>query len=207
MKKIKSYLVFTSFLYRLVMFLVIHTIILGLLLFLPVAPYMEAAFLAFFEIVSDNWLFGGICSKEAASMDYLKSSKKGMQVLTAGLTLDLVRRFFYSALWMSISFFYARSQNPNAFLFDNVQTVCFLATSILLTYSLSVAGIMISRFFSNYWINTLISYAAIILLVLIMFFAQGNPYIPFLTLVFSILVSVLSVRLVIKKMKESYYDK
>ncbi|MBE5962096.1 MAG: hypothetical protein E7256_12085 [Lachnospiraceae bacterium] len=207
MRKIKSYLVFTSFLYRLMMFGLIHLILLGLMIVFPFRPYTQAVFVVFFEIMSDNWLFGGICSKDAQSMNYLKSSKKGMQVLKDGLVVNLARCLLNSSLWICIGFFYTKSQNPEAFTLTTWQTVCFLGASILFTYSLCVAGITISRFFSNYWINMLISYAAMILLVLAMLFSLDATYLVFIALVLAILVSILSLRIVLKKMKESYYDK
>lgn len=207
MRKIKSYFTFTSFLYRLVMFVLMHLILLGLMILFPFGPYMQAAFLAFFEIVSDNWLFGGICSKDVQSMDYLKSSRKGMQVIKDGLIVNLARCFLNSCLWICIGFFYTKAHNPESFSLTTWQTVCFLGASILFTYSLCVAGVTISRFFSNYWINVIISYAAMILLVLAMLFSVDITYLILIALALAILVSILSVRLVLKKMKESYYDK
>lgn len=48
------------------------------------------------DIFGDYWVFGGICSKSSARLEYMKSSFYGSKVMRTGIVMDLVRRL----LWM-----------------------------------------------------------------------------------------------------------
>lgn len=82
---------------------------LGMLLFAPIALILLNAYLEQFfglqtavflfgiyillDLLLDYWVFGGICSKKGARIDYVKSSCYGYRFLKNGIVLDIVRRF------------------------------------------------------------------------------------------------------------------
>ena len=105
MKKIwKSYAVFSSRIYRLMTLLVIPVIFIigGFELFSLLRPdWMMMGFKLFmsviltYEVINDYWLFSGICTSEEASVESLKLSMRGRNVLKNALIFDLLKRFVY----------------------------------------------------------------------------------------------------------------
>lgn len=109
MKKIRAYLLFTSWRYKLGIFLglPVAAFLLGLLFWgsrwgVLVYGYILTAILIFFEIIADQAVFAGIQSQRGYKLDYLKTSPLGCKMLWWGLTGDLVRKFFTAALCVSI---------------------------------------------------------------------------------------------------------
>ncbi len=104
MKRIKAYLLFTSWRYKLGIFLGLPAAAMALGLFwrycmsIPGYGHMMMAVVIFFEILTDQGLFAGIQSREGYKLDYLKTSPLGPQMLRQGLVGDLIRRFFTAAL-------------------------------------------------------------------------------------------------------------
>lgn len=102
---LKSYLVFTSLGYRIWALIIIPLIFAGLAELLLGYDELAGAVtgicccIVMIEIMTDYWLYGGICVKNTRSMEYLKTSVKGKVVLQKGLIMDLVRRFVYLFLF------------------------------------------------------------------------------------------------------------
>lgn len=203
MKKINRYLVFTSFVYRIAVFLVMPVLLVGIGVFaghhlgelwaVPVALLLTMA-----EIISDYWLFSGLQAKDAEKMDFMKTSGLGMEVLRDALILDLLRRFLTACL---------------------VMAVCNLLTgrsgsamyAVLVSYACSVLGVFLARFGGIFRINLMVGYLAVIpvsCLLGLSFFAW-KPYMFRLNLLFfvlGILLSVLAVKKALRKVKGGYYD-
>lgn len=113
----KSYLVFTSWGYRIWGLLVIPALLLAVtyFIFADIAAisshglYTGGSLVLFYEIFSDYWLFGGICSRQP---EYLKTSLQGMPVLRGALIGDLIRRFLYVMVFAAVC--YGKSHKPEA---------------------------------------------------------------------------------------------
>ena len=92
-KKMKSYLVFTSPGYR-IWTLLIFPVLLFFSSWIASdwGMYLMGSFFVFVEILSDYWIFGGICNRQ---MEYLKTSFCGFSVLRDALAGDLIRKFLY----------------------------------------------------------------------------------------------------------------
>lgn len=109
MKRIKAYLLFTSWRYKL-----------GIFLGLPLAAlaggmfwghwgvvsgfgFLMAAGIIFAEVMSDQRVFNGIHSKRGYKLDFLKTSPLGENILFYGLVGDLVRRLLTAAVCIGIA--------------------------------------------------------------------------------------------------------
>ncbi|MDY4892996.1 MAG: hypothetical protein SO130_06270 [Agathobacter sp.] len=60
--------------------------------------YIITSYVIAFEVMADYWVFGGTCVKNNSSMEYLKTSLKGLGILGKGLAGDCIRRSVYFAL-------------------------------------------------------------------------------------------------------------
>lgn len=104
MKKIKAYLLFTGWRYKLGIFLGFPALVLAVgtfwSRFMEVSGYgfIMAAMVIFFEVLTDQGVFAGIQSRRGYRLDYLKTSLLGPQMLRQGLAGDLIRRLLTAAL-------------------------------------------------------------------------------------------------------------
>lgn len=223
---VKSYLVFTSLLYRIVMFVIIPIIMIGLLLWFEVAyevAYGEASlsgshekavyiivmiFLPMVEIISDNWLFGGIQSKDVEKLDYMKTSGAGMQVIRSALSMDLLRKLL-SAVGITgilywITMLIIRGYDLS---FAGVR---ILLCAVLVSYFCSALGTMLARYGSTVYTNMMIASVFWFFVMLCMALVYALEFDNICCLLFAILdvsVSILAVKAAMKKMEGSYYDK
>lgn len=210
-QKVKSYLVFTSWGYRLVMFALAPLLLAALqVVSLKVMGGSAVPFIIIIliiaEVVADNWFLGGIQEKSAEKIDYLKTSGKGMKVMESALVTDFVRRFLTAAVVFGVCNLLSRIWGGQ----DDFQSMAVLLLSVLITYSLSVLGTFFTRFGSYLWINMLVSYFAaavgVVCCVLPMFGVSGL----ILNVIFAVLsagASILAVKVAMKKVEGSYYDK
>ncbi len=208
-EKIKSYLVFTSFGYRLLMFALIPLAMIGCELMM--ATIFGAAgilivllLLLFVEIFADNWFLGGIQEKGAEKIDYLKSSAKGMKVMQNALILDLVRRFLAFVGVTVISYLL------NQFLLGvENQSIDRIVFAVLISYGISVTGTLIARFVSLMWMNLIVAYFAATPALLSQIILIWVPaWIMNIVLgIFCVAMFVLAVKIAMWKVKGGYYDK
>lgn len=248
---LKSYLVFTSLMYRIVMFIVVPIVMIGAaflvgIVIMDMGTEPEEAscivvlmFLPMVEIVSDSWIFGGIQSKDAEKLDYLKTSGAGMNVFRTAIVIDLLRKLILTVGIMGITYCmfrtYRDANSPvlaalypedliyfdhGGFIFADeysyihenfIDTVDWgsLLCTVLISYFFSVAGTMLSRFGSTFALNCLITYLLEILIAVFMW-GTGLKFnaafiIPFVIL--DVAISIMAVRIAMKKVEGSYYDK
>ena len=224
---LKSYLVFTSLIYRIVMFIIIPIVIIVTVLWsgggfesadnlvIKSEPRIAVCavvmlFLPMIEIISDNWMFGGIQSKNADKLDYLKTSSIGMQVLRSALLIDLLRKFLLALGIICISYgilYWKLMTDLISTLIENDWKLLLL--TLLGSYFFSVLGTVLARYGSMIWINVMVAYLLEII-ILVFIFSALKMCADVYCLLFAILdvaVSVLAVRIVMKKVEGSYYDK
>lgn len=209
----KSYLVFTGFWYRLAVFGVIPLFLLGIQVLIVFRggdgsiPLLLA--LAGMEAAADSWFLGGIQSKGAEKMDFLKTSAKGMRVLQNALTMDLLRRF--------------TSLTAMLLLCSGIAWLCGGRAAaaampfwkyvfpLLFSYLLSVLATWSGRFCSTFWVNMVISYLVLILglvgTILVVRMPVRAAVLLDLTLAaLGILCSALTVRTAMNKVEGSCFD-
>ena len=107
-RKIRSYIVFTSLPYRIIVYFALPVVVAATGFWAGTqgigdgGVMFAAVLLPLAEIISDNWLFNGIQSRDMAKMDYLKTSGRGMAVMRDALVMDLLRKFLTAAGSMAL---------------------------------------------------------------------------------------------------------
>lgn len=213
----KSYLVFTGFGYRLLMFWLMPLLLLGIQtaavsmgknfsIILPLA-------MASMEAMADSWFLGGIQSKDADKMDFLKTSAEGMRVMKTALIMDFLRRFVSMTVVFLLCCGIARLGGGKTSAILPVDKIELLVFPLLFGYTFSVLATLVGRFFSLFWINMLVAYPIPILGSVTMYLILSEPVYVSVAALFDIVLTVLGILLVvlavktaIKKVEESYYD-
>ncbi|MCI9230332.1 MAG: hypothetical protein HFH96_04340 [Lachnospiraceae bacterium] len=220
----KSYLVFTSAWYRLAVFLLMPIALIGLGLWVErmlwggrgaTGVIVAAVLLPMVEIVSDNWLFGGIQTKDSMRLEYLKTSGRGMDILRAALWMDLLRKFLaalgimalcrLAGTWMAM----AEGTDYGFDIMDWGLEAGILLYFTLLSYFVSTLGTFLSRFGDMLWMNLLVGYGAVFVMLFglaLLNLADIIFIIDIICAVFGILISAVTVRAATKRVERSYYD-
>ena len=212
---IRSYLVFTSLWYKIIMFAVLPLVLLGIQVFSTVvfrgtAIPVFVMILIMVEIMADYWFLGGIQEKGSEKIDYLKTSPRGMRVMKSALVIDLVRRFLFYVCIFGLSRMITLILGSS----DRAGELIGLGELLLvvfLSYTLSVLGIFISRFTSYLWVNLLCGYIGAIAGLVILLVCTSMP-VPMVLPNAALVVlgggiSFLIVKIAMLKVEGSYYDK
>lgn len=145
MKRIKAYLLFTSWRYKLGVFLGLPAAVLAGGLFWGHWGVVSGFFgllmaggIIVAEVMTDQRVFNGIHSKRGYKLDFLKTSPLGGNILFYGLAGDLIRRLLTAAVCIGIAW------EVNALAMESGWAGCLgMALAI---YSVEALGIYISRF-------------------------------------------------------------
>lgn len=164
--------------------------------------------IAIIEVMGDYWLFSGIQSKNANHMDFLKSSKKGRKFFKDALFTDVIRRFTAIAVLSIVNMVIGTC------LFDyqsgGIEEILLITAYGLCCYTFSTLAVFISRYGEIWYINLGIAYAgnivtmiaiALISIIKLPLWIWGLIY-----CITSIVVTILAVKVAIKKVEDSYYD-
>lgn len=225
-KKVKSYLAFTSPLYRIAVYLLIPAGIVGIGLWAGresevVGVIFVAVLLPVAEVLSDSWLFGGIQAKDAVKLDYLKTSGQGMRILRSALILDLVRKFITALGTILICYLVLRAAGRYEDEIDIAfsrrgmmgmsgwEEATLLLFFVLVSYLASVVGTFLSRYGGMIWLNLTIGYCAAVFAALCMFLLMFLNYMFILDVFFCVLilgVGILTVRTAMRKVEGGGYD-
>lgn len=219
-QKIKGYLAFTSFGYKMILFAVLPLVLLGLQFFISAVYHgtglpLFAAALVLVEILADSWFLGGIQDKNSEKIDYLRTSGKGMRIMKNVLITDAVRRFLSCAgiLGLSQAIVWAAAR-VTGISGENTIAPLSLLFVLLLTYTLSALGVFLARFISYLWVNLLYGYIGSIvgLVACLIWIALPLPAAlaagaVFFLAVLAVGISVLMVAIAMRKVEGSYYDK
>lgn len=218
MRTIKGYLAFTSFVYRIVMFGIMP---LGFIAgYICVGVFMGNSVGALFftmpflvlvaEIVADTWMFGGIQGKDAAKIDYLKTSPKGMGMLRNALALDLVRKYLFLTWVMAACALANMALGVEMYEGDTVRGLGTTFSLILSSYTVSVLCTLLARFGTMLWQNMIAAYLGIFLesACIGTIVAFDHPFAwACLYGALAAGASVLAVKIAMKKVRGGYYDK
>lgn len=209
MKKIKAYLLFTSWRYKLGIFLGLPVAVLasGLLWnhFFGASgySYLIVVEVVFFEILTDQGVFAGIQSKKGYKLDYLKTSLLGPQVLWQGLVGDLTRRFLTAALCVSVC-------GATGILIMESGWIGCLGV-LLVIYVTETLALFISRHTRSVILCTYAAYGGIVIGEILFTLISMIP-LPGLWLAVGLLalaavsISVLTVRGAMKKWRQTFFD-
>ena len=203
-KKIKSYLVFSSFSYKVCVFLLMPAVLAGIgagigSFFGEIGVMASAMILTMAEIVSDHWLFSGLMAKESERMDVLRTSCMGMKIMKNALILDLLRKLLTAFGILAVCEMFTGHWDG-------------LPPMVLVSYFFSVSGTFLARYGGGFAVNVCIGQIAAWLGsgCLLCVFRTGlwrfRIGIELLFLVLGMLASVLAVNKAMEKVKGGYYD-
>ncbi len=208
-KRMKSYLVFTGLGYRVVMFIVIPVVLtifgtaLSILFDFP-GYLLSAYMLPTIEIMADAFVFEGIASKKIAHLEYLKTSKRGIKLMRDALQGGMIRMLISSAVLLCVNHLIYLGIAGESW---NMNSVFVLLWFCVFIYVIAMSMLVIARFFISAQVNYILGFFGVLLELLVLWFGK-NLYVSFVILVIiGIAVSVFSVKIVEKRMRESYYDK
>lgn len=209
--RIKSYLVFTSRLYRLVLFVGVPIVILLLQFLLREPDYFLVALLTILGLVSaeiclDYWAFGGIAVKGGTQLEYLKSSKRGVGVVGTALGVNMARQFLTGVLLFGVSA--AITVCRGGMIETGARWISIYTDILLLGYVLITISLTAVRYFDGIAVNLVAVSICCLVLTGGLILIALSPYIMLAVLaVLAGVTSCLGVWLVVRRVKESYYDK
>lgn len=203
-KKIKSYLVFSSFSYKVCIFLLMPAVLVGIgigivSIFGELGLTATAMLLTMAEILSDHWLFSGLMAKESEGMDVLRTSGMGMEIMKNALILDLLRKLLTAFGILAVCELYAGHWGR-------------LLLMAMVSYVFSAAGTFLARYGGGLAVNVCIGQISAFLVLGCLFcvFRSGSwrfrVGFELLFLALGVLASVLTVSKAMRKVKGGYYD-
>lgn len=214
LKAIKSYFVFTSWSYRIIIFLIVPTIMLGIDFFLDktllepggfiqtVFMLMQGVLLVIAETIGEYWFLAGIHSKKRKCMEYLKTSNGFLECMKVVLTVDTVRRF----LLIGLMFFFMGNfdiQSVDGLTKWGEKSACMLVVMAIAQTSVWVARHMIMINFVF-----LTAYLSGIVVLFLMLLALYFPLVcSMIAIVYIIGFSIFSIWYTLRKVKGGYYDR
>lgn len=209
MKRIRAYLLFTSWRYRLGIFWGLPTAVLagGLLWhrFLPVYVfgYLMITWMIFAETIADRGIFNGIQSKRGYKLDFLKASPVGPVMLFQGLSGDLARRLLTAMVCIGIGWAIR--------VLDTEGGWAGYLGMVLTVYFSEILGLFLSRFTRSIILFILAAYGGIavgnILYVLLGHISAPGLWVADVLLALAAAaMSVLIVRTGMRKWRSTYSD-
>lgn len=226
---IKSYLAFTSGAYRLILFVLVPIAVIGLnvalavyvkrgisinavepddtlgtvdILMLVAASLMMSA-----EVMLDNMAFGGIAVKRSQSLDYMKASPKGRQLMRRALRTDLVRMLLESVVVIILSRA-AWSMVGEAVRDWRPQDIVQILALVACQYFVTVSVLIVTRHYDIWGVNMLAAYLGFFVLFALVALTWMNSFaILAVMTVLSVAVSAFSQWKIMRRVEAGFYDK
>lgn len=220
----KSYIVFTPAICRLLLFVAAPVLLIGfnvmlalnarrlvsaeeIYLFADLMVFLTAAFLMAAEIMLDNWVFGGIAVKGSGSLDCMKASPKGIQLMRTALRTDLIRVFAESAVVVFLSRA-AWTVAGNLGGLWNLRGIVMILAMIACQYLVTVVVLLVTRHFGNWAISMMAVWLVSWTMAPMFLLIRRSSYVMLAVLtVLSVAVSVFSQWKIMRRVEESFYDK
>lgn len=228
-KGIKSYLAFTSGAYRLILFVLVPIAVVGLNVVLAVYTrqthlpgadeldgilgavnvmmFVAASLMMFAEVMMDNMAFGGIAVKRSQSLDYMKASPKGRQLMRRALRTDLVRCLFENAIVITLSrvAWWIIGEAAGAW---RIQDIARILALVACQYFVTVTVLLITRHYDIWGVNMLVVYIGFFVLLALVALSWMNSFAMLAVMaVLSAAVSVFSQWKIMRRVEASFYDR
>ncbi len=209
--RIKSFFVFTSTGYRILAFLVLPVfgIALGhMVAFLLAIPgyFVTIFFIMPLELILDYMVFGGICAKEVSHLEYLKGSVRGEWVMKNALVGGMIQMLLVLAVVMLGNHISYQMLFPAQVV--GMDAILIPAALLISAYAVTMGMVIVGRFFDSlnvYYILAVVA-AALEGSVLQFLVLYRYPTIV-ISVMLAVILSIVSVKIALKKIEESYYDK
>ena len=158
------------------------------------------------EIFLDAFFLGGICSGKYRYHDLYKNAPRGKEIFKNIIWMDTLRRallfLFLYLMNVGISVMLGREVSGEEFL--------FAVMAALYSYMLCTTAVLLTRFTILLVVNLATAYGFMSIgLVLQAFLTLTEVRVVLLTVIFgtvSVILTVLLIRVPMKKMEDSYYD-
>lgn len=158
------------------------------------------------EMMLDTYMFFGIAAKDTNRLEYLKTSVKGLLLLKKALTADMVRRLLSTALILAGVYLAIANNSVKKGSSMTLQClVCLVITCLLIEL-----GFLLTRLFMNVWLNLAVVYilGGIASVAGIYIGSWEGLVLPFvLAAVLYVIIAVAGRILILKRARESYYDR
>ena len=171
-----------------------------------IAITLMASVMIAIEPVLDHWFLGGLHSKDANRLDFLKGSDKGKEIFGSAVVFDIMRRILtyticsVAAIAIGVLCFKQVIQT---------EIIIICINYLLISYFFASLGVFLSRFSTNIWLNVGIAYLFSVFMTFGLVFIQSiltSVITTFVIAVLCVLISILIAWFAMKKFKESYYD-
>ena len=221
-KRMKSYLAFTTFAYRLVLFLLTPFMVIGIQTLLSplgdsglaLGLYLTASLMVEVEIIMDYWAFGAVAVKNNSCLEFLKTSAKGLNMMKTALWQNTFRMFAESLLLLLLgvtAHYLARGEYAWLTKEMGAQEPAKLLTIVMAVYLLAVGGQLITRHFDSIHINVCAAILANIVLHPLLMAVIDNAYFSnyYVLVVLTLLavsISAIGFRRIMSRVEEGYYD-
>ena len=227
----KSYLAFTSGFYRWILFVLAPLAAVGLQVAFAIIArrgghttgdelngfwmvdaimmFSSSALLMMAEILLDGRAFGGIAVKRGDTLDCIKTSPKGRELMRTALRTDLIRMFIESAVVVLLSRTAWTFFGDIAGLWD-LGGICIVTAAVLCPYFFTVTALLIVRHFDYYGLAIGVSCFAYQILGILAVLVRIRMYCYIIMAVFTVLsvaVSFFSQWKIMRRVEESFYDK
>lgn len=169
--------------------------------------FVSSMILMMAEILLDGRAFGGIAVKRGDTLDCIKASSRGRQLMRAALRTDMIRMFLESAGVVILSRSAWTFFGDIAGLWD-LRGICTVAATVTCTYFFTVTALLIVRHFDYYGIAVGASCLTYQILGLFAILTALNCYIIMAVFtILSVAVSFFSQWKIMRRVEESFYDK
>lgn len=169
--------------------------------------FVSSMILMMAEILLDGRAFGGIAVKRGDTLDCIKASSRGRQLMRAALRTDMIRMFLESAGVVILSRSAWTFFGDIAGLWD-LRGICTVAATVTCTYFFTVTALLIVRHFDYYGIAVGVSCLTYQILGLFAILTAMNCYLIMAVFtVLSVAVSFFSQWKIMRRVEESFYDK
>lgn len=220
-KRMKSYLAFTTFAYRLVLFVLMPLAVIGIQallaqlgdLGLEMGLYLTASLMVEVEIIMDYWAFGAVAVKNNSCLEYLKTSAKGLQMMRMALWQNAFRMFVESLLLVILgvaAHYLVRGDFAWLTREMGAQEPAKLLTIVIAVYLLAVSGQLITRHFDSFQINACAAILVNVVLTPLLMGAGANTsfnsyYVLVVLMLLAVPISVFGFRRIMARVEEGYY--
>lgn len=208
-KMLKSYLVFVPMLCRVILFLLIPVLLIALQIWIApldmfyTSSYLMLLILMLVQIILDNWVFGGIATKNVRQPEYLKSSTHGMTLIKHALAADTICGFVESVMVVLIGAgaYVTRVSLPDGKEILAVFTLLFFANA------LTSLTLLVVRFFDGIMASMMAAFISeIIFGGIFLITPHGAVWLLVAGVLLAVVFGTLGVKVMVRRLEDSYYD-
>lgn len=213
-RALRSYFVFTSWSYRVIILLIVPTIMLGIDFLLDkvllepgglvqtIFMVMYGVLLVLAETIGEYWFLAGINSKKRKCMEYLKTSNGFIGCMKSVLMVDTIRRILTIFL---VFFFMGNFDIQTA---DGLTRWAEKSACMCVVMAIAQTAVWVARHMIMINFVFLTGYLSGIVVLLLMLLTMQFPLVcGVVAVVYVVVFSIFSIWYTLRKVKGGYYDR